>query len=416
MKRRKFIKKSTALIGLPVLKKNTPITFFKEDSNEINWKTVSKEFNYKSPYINLNTGSAGIMSKSTQSFLNRCSIEMGRTSPYKSLGKWQLIINENKKELAYLIAAKTNEIALVRNTTEAMNFILQGYPFKANDKILAAKHDYPYVLNTIKQLSKLKKIGTKLIEVDWQKATKQTLIQQYKKAFTKNTRLLILTYIPHSVGLVLPVKEIIEIAHQNGTEVLVDAAHAFAHIPHKVTELNCDYYATSLHKWLSAPYGNGLLYIKKDKIPKIQPVWSSYENEKDSMLKFEHLGTRAFQNIVAIQPALNFLWHIGIENKLERLQNLTQYWIKRLPEIKNARLTSNMQNTSAFNFGGMACFTIEGKSSQKIVNTLFDKYKIIAKSTGLPQSDSAIRISTNVFILEKHLDKMIEAVKEIVSI
>jgi len=398
-------------MGLPYLTTSGSVNFFKDGSNEIDWKKVSKEFNYNSPYINLNTGSAGIMSKASQAFLNECSIEMGRTSPYQSLGKWQPIIKENKQKLADLIGAKTNEITLVRNTTEAINLILQGYPFKTNDEVLAAKHDYPYVLNSIQQLSKQKKIEANIIEVDWQKVTRETLIQQYQKALTKNTRLLILTYIPHNVGLVLPVKEIIEIAHQNGTEVLVDSAHAFAHIPHKIPELNCEYYATSLHKWLSAPYGNGLMYIRKDKTPKIQPVCSSYEREKDSMLKFEHLGTRAFQNIVAIQPALDFLSNIGIENKIARLQSLTQYWIKRLPEIKGARLMSNIPNAQ-----NTQNTQIEGKSSQKIVDTLFEEYKIIAKSTGLPSGESAIRISTNVFILEKHLDKMIEAVKEIVSV
>jgi len=412
LKRRKFIKKSTALFGIPCLATQSSISFFKDDTNEIDWELISKEFNYNSSYINLNTGSAGIMSKTTQAFLNQCSLEMGSTSPYQSLGKWQPIIKENKQRLADLVGVQTSELALVRNTTEAINLVLQGYPFNAKDEILTAKHDYPYVLNTLGQLSKLKKTRSNIIEINFQKATKDSIIQQYQKALTKNTSLLILTYIPHSVGSVLPIKEIIKIAHQNGTEVLVDAAHAFAHIPHNITELNCDYYATSLHKWLSAPYGNGLLYIKKDKIGKIQPICSSYENEEDSMKKFEHLGTRAFQNIVAIQPALDFLLNLKISNKLTRLQHLTKYWINRLPEIKNARL---MSNTQTFDFGGMACFKIDGQSSQKIVNRLFEEHKIIAKSTGLPNGDSAIRISTNVFILEKHLDKMIEAVKEIVN-
>jgi len=410
MERRKFLRKSSALLSLPCLTLPKKLPSFKNNLNQINWKVVAKEFKYGKDYINLNTGSAGIINKTTLQFLNQCSLEMGQSSPYQCFEKWQPIINETKQKLANLAGVSSNEIALVRNTTEAINLVLQGYPFKPKDEVVAAKHDYPYVLNTIRQLSNKKNIQTKILDIDLQKATKESIIEEYQKNLSTNTKLLVLTYITHREGIVLPINEITEIAHQNGTEVLVDAAHAFAHIPHNLADLNCDYYATSLHKWLSAPYGNGLLYIKKEKIFKIQPTVSNYENEKDSIKKLEHLGTRAFQNIVAIKPAIDFLLEIGLENKSNRLKNLTSYWTERLSEIKNTRLISPINE---FEFGGIASFKVEGKSSKKIAQSLFEKYGIIAKSTGVPNSWSAIRISTNVFVLEKHLDKMIEALKQI---
>lgn len=397
-------------MGLPYLPSSTKFLSYKNNLNEINWEAVSKEFNYGGDYINLNTGSAGIMSKTTLHFLNQCSLEIGLTSPYQCLEKWQPIIKKTIQKLANLIGVSADEIALVRNTTEGINLVLQGFPFKPKDEIIAANHDYPYVLNTIQQLSSKKNIQTKILDIDLQKATKESIIEQYQKALSPNTKLLVLTYITHREGIVLPIKEITEKAHQNGIEVLVDAAHAIAHIPHNVADLNCDYYATSLHKWLSAPYGNGLLFIKKHKITKIQPTISSYKNENDNIKKLEHLGTRAFQNIVAIKPAIDFLLEIGLENKLKRLQSLTNYWIERLPKIKNARLISPINE---FQYGGIISFKVEGKSSKEIVQSLLDNYGIISKSTGIPGNWSAIRISTNVFILEKHLDKMIEAVKEI---
>lgn len=410
MERRKFIQKGGALLSLPAFTSATEFPSYKNNLNEINWKAVAKEYNHGKKYINLNTGSAGILSKTTLQFLNDCSLQMGQTSPYQCLDNWMPLINDIKQKLANLIGASTEEIALVRNTTEAINFILQGYPFKPKDEIIFANNDYPYVHNSIQQLAKTKNIQPKILNIDLQKATKESIIIDYQKALSPKTKLLVLTYITHREGIVFPIKEITEIAHQNGTEVLLDAAHAFAHIPHKVTNLNCDYYATSLHKWLSAPYGNGLLYIKKDKIAKIQPTISSYENENNSIKKLEHLGTRAFQNIVAIKPALDFLLEIGLENKLKRLKSLTKYWIKRLAEIKNAQLVSPINE---FDFGGIASFKVEGQSSKKIVQSLLDDYGIIAKATGMPNSWSAVRISTNVFISEKQLDKMIEALKQI---
>lgn len=410
MERRKFLKNSSALISLPCLTSPAKFSSYKNSLNEINWKTVSKEFKYGKNYINLNTGSAGIMSKTTLQFLNECSLEMGQSSPYQCLEKWQPLIIQTKQKLANLIGASDEEIALVRNTTEAINLVLQGYPFKPNDEIIIAKHDYPYVQNTIQELSNKKNIQVKSLDINLQQATKKSIVEQYQKALSSKTNLLVLTYITHREGIVLPVKEITEIAHKNGTEVLLDAAHAFAHIPHNIANLNCDYYATSLHKWLSAPYGNGLLYIKKDKIAKIQPIVSSYINENNSIKRLEHLGTRAFQNVVAIKPAIDFLLKIGIANKLNRLQSLTKYWIERLSEIKNAQLISPVDQ---FEYGGIASFKVEGQSSKKIVQSLFDNYSIIAKSTGMPKSWSAIRISTNIFIQEKQLDKMIEALKQI---
>lgn len=409
MQRRNFLKKTTLLSGWPIIpfkKAKIELNF-----NDVDWKVISKQFVNNNNIINLNSGSAGLMSKATFERLQQSTLQMLNISPYKVFEQWQATINNVKQKLASLINAQNNEITIVRNTTEAINLILQGYPFKTGDELLLAQHDYPYVINTAKNLALKKGIKLKQIELDLKHLSDSKIIRFYKNSINNKTKLVVLTHLTHATGKILPIKKITAIAHKKGAEVLIDAAHSFAHIPHSVSDINCDYYATSLHKWLSAPYGNGLLYIKKDKIKKINPVISSYEKEEGEMSKFHHLGTRAFQNIISIEPAIDFLLQLGVETKYNRLKQLTKHWIQQLDEIENSQLITNTDN---YNYTGIASFKIEGKCSREIVKSLYKDYGIIAKSVGI-KNGSAIRISSNIFILEEHLDKMIEAIKEIAS-
>jgi len=412
MQRRNFLKKTTLLSSWPIIPiKKVNYNKIELNFDNVDWKVISEQFVHNNKVINLNSGSAGLISKATFDRLQQSTLQMLNMSPYKAFEKWQATINSIIQKLASLISVQNNDITIVRNTTEAINLVLQGYPFKAGDELLLAQHDYPYVINTAKNLASNKGIKLRQIEPDLKHWSDNKIIRFYKNSINSKTKLVVLTHLTHREGKVLPIKKITAIAHKKGAEVLIDAAHSFAHVPHSVSDINCDYYATSLHKWLSAPYGNGLLYIKKDKIKKINPVISSYEKEEGEMLKFHHLGTRAFQNIVAIEPAIDLLLQLGVETKYNRLKKLTKHWIQRLDEIEKSQLITNIDND---NYTGIAAFKIEGKSSMKTVESLYSDYGIIAKPVGI-KNGSAIRISSNIFILEEHLDKMIEAIKEIAS-
>lgn len=408
LKRRNFIRHT----GLSVLATQLPQSnSLVIDKNDANWKAIARQFRHSKSTINFNSGSSGVLSKTTIEILHKNTTALAQLSPYKTFEKWQPTIKDIKQQLAESLAVELTELAIVRNTTEAINIILSGYKYQANSTVLFAKHDYPFVKNTIKNLSKQREFSYKELDVNIEQLSDEAIIKAYEKAITKNIKFLILTHVTHAIGRILPVKKIIEIAHKNKVEVLLDAAHAYAHINHSITDLNCDYYATSLHKWLNAPYGTGLLYTKKDKIKNIENPANAYDIKSNDINKFEQLGTRAFQNIVSIQPALTFNKQLTIELKQQRLLVLSNYFIDALnaANIKNLEIITKQ---NLMQYGGIVTFKITGISSKKITNLLFEKYGIIAKSTSLYKG-SGIRISNNIFILKKDIDYLVEAISTI---
>jgi len=408
LKRRRFIQQTSLSVFATQLTQNNGLVLHK---GKVNWKAVAKQFRHKKNTINFNSGSSGVLSKKTMEVLHINTQALATLSPYKTYEKWQFTIKNIKQQFAENLKVNTSELAIVRNTTEAINLVLNGYKFTDKNEVLFAKHDYPYVKNTIKNLSKVKGCRYKELDFDIELLIDEDIIQYYENAINKNTKLLILTYVTHAIGRILPVKKIIEVAYKNNVEVLLDAAHAYAHIEHSVADLNCDYYVTSLHKWLNAPYGTGLLYVKKEKIENIQTPVNVYQFSSSDINKFEQMGTRAFQNIVTISPTLAFHKQLTIAVKQKRLLKLSNYFIDAL-EVANIKNLKIVTDRNLMQYCGMVTFKIEDKSSKEVVNTLFEKYGIIAKPTSLHKK-SGIRISSNIFILKKDIDHLIEAINTI---
>lgn len=408
LKRRNFIQQASFSVLATQLPQSNSLAINKSN---VNWHAIAKQFRHSKSTINFNSGSSGVLSNATIKALHKNTAALAQLSPYKIFEKWQPAIKSIKQQLAESLAVELTELAIVRNTTEAINIILSGYNYEPNSTVIFAKHDYPYVKNTIKNLSRQHGFGYKELDFNIEKLSDEAIVKEYEKAIVKNVKFLILTHLTHAIGRILPVKKIIEIAHKNKVEVLLDAAHAYAHINHSITDLNCDYYATSLHKWLNAPYGTGLLYIKKDKVKNIKNPANAYDIESNNINKFEQLGTRAFQNIVAIQPAIIFHNQLTIALKQKRLLTLSNYFTDAL----NAANITNLEIITKQNlmqYAGIVTFKITGASSKKITNLLFKKYGIIVKSTSLYKG-SGIRISNNIFILKKDIDYLVEAINTI---
>jgi len=381
------------------------------DVENINWKAIAKQFRHTKSSINFNSGSSGVLSKETLKALQKNTQALAMLSPYKTLGKWQPAIKKIKQQLAESLSVNSQELAIVTNTTEAINVILSGIKFTKDAEIIFAKHDYPYVKNTVKNLCEKGSTTCHELDLNIEELSDEAIIQHYENAITKNTKLLILTYITHSIGRILPVKAITEIVHKYNIEVLLDAAHAYAHINHSIEDLACDYYATSLHKWLNAPYGTGLLYIKKENIKNIQLPLNTHDISSDDINKFEQLGTTAFQNQISIEPALAFHQQLTTKVKQAHLLKLSNYFIDELEaaNIKNLKIITNRK---LMQYCGIVTFSIKGTSSKKLADELFQNYGIIAKSTGLYKS-SGIRISNNIFILKKDIDYLVDAINAI---
>lgn len=408
--RRSFLKSSLALgLGAHFFEPNDAILNLKRSELEdVNWKKIAKCFHSSaSDILNFNNGSCGVMPKEVINTLHKATIKLNSFAPYAIFEEWQ---SDNKKvmdQLGQLLGVNKGALQLVRNTTEAINLILWGIPFKKTDEIIYANWDYPFVKNTIKHLQNQKGISSKIINVNIFEATDEEIVEFYKKKISKKTKLIICTWITHSNGRILPLQEIIKVAKEYDVKVLVDAAHQIGHLPSKTKSLDIDFLATSLHKWLNGPQGTGLLYIKDRNIENHLPPLSFDENKKSDAVKYSYLGTRAFQHLKAVESAINFLLKTGVENKFNRLKSLNNDWIEECLNLKEFKLLSKVGQ-----YGGIASFNLSNIPSSKLKKALRDEFNIHSKTIyNSISKTSGIRISPNIYHHPKDMKKLSSALQ-----
>ena len=365
----------------------------------------------KYPYLHLNSGSAGIMPTAVRLQLEQVIDQLNQNPPYEIWDGLVKIREDNRNRLADIIGAKASEVTVVRNTTEAINLIVHGTSVSSNDRIVCASSDYPYAVGSCKMLAKKHQADLTIIPLDdIDTVSDDEIIERYRNNLNAGAKLLVLSHMSFREGRILPVKEITQIAHENGAKVLLDAAHTYCHIDHDVKELGIDYYATSLHKWLTAPHGSGLLYISEEEIEAINPPLSLIDEDK-GIEKFSHLGTRAFQNEVGINYALTFQEEIGLKKKRKRLRKLTDYWTNQVEDLPNIRFHTPRTKGK---YGAVSAFSINRIGTNKLLKTLQDDYQIHAKPSGYP-GKGFIRITPNLFTLESDLDHLVASIKDISS-
>ena len=274
-----------------------------------------------------------------------------------------------------------------------MNTVIFGLNLKAGDEVIVAKQDYPNLLNAWKQREK--RDGIKLVWLSFQfpMENEDEIVSMYENAITPKTKIIMLMHMVNYVGQLLPAKKIAQMAHRHGVEVMLDAAHTFAHINYKIPDLECDYYGTSLHKWLCAPFGTGLLYIKKDKIKNIWALLSDNQPDGDNIRKFESLGTRSFPVELAIGHAIDFHQVIGIKRKEARLRYLKNFWVEKVNQNPKIRIYTSLKPEFSC---GLAAFGIEGIKPGDITTQLMKKYKIHTTSMFIDNVEG-VRITTSCF-------------------
>ena len=313
-----------------------------------------------------------------------------------------------RAKLANLCGCSTEEIAINRNSTEGLNTVIFGLNLKAGDEVVLSKYDYPNMMNAWKQRESRDGIKLNWIEeFDFPLEDEQKIIDTYVKAITPKTKIVHITHLINWTGQIVPAKKIADIAHQKGCEVIVDGAQSFAHIDFKIPDLGSDYFATSLHKWLGAPFGTGLLYIKKEKIKNIWPLLSAPDPASEGITKFENLGGRSYDSEMAISNAIDFHLLIGGARKEARLRYLKDYWYNKVKNIPKVKLYTSMNPQFSC---GIATFGIDGWSVSQIYSTLYGN-KIIASPMEYLKLHGT-RVSPNVFTSTYELDLLIQQITE----
>jgi selenocysteine lyase/cysteine desulfurase len=371
------------------------------------WYYIQQSFTVSPGLINLNNGGVSPAPKTVQEAVKRYYDYCNEAPSYYM---WRILDQGReplRRNMAKMAGCDAEEIALNRNSSEGLETVIFGLQLKAGDEVVAAKQDYPNVINAYNQRQKREGIKMVWINLDLPSEDENYMVEQYVKAFTPKTKLVHITHIINWNGQILPVKKIADAAHQRGIEVIVDGAHSFAHFDFRVPDLGCDYFASSLHKWLYAPIGSGMLYIKKEKIASIYPLFATSDDPlKSDIRKFENLGTRPFFIEQAIGKALEFHDMIGSERKEKRLHYLKNYWMEKVKDLPKAKINTSLQPKWGCAIGNIG---FEGRKPSELDQFLFDNYRI--HTVGIEwENIHGVRITPNVYTTTKNLDVLVEGI------
>jgi len=371
------------------------------------WGWVQQSYSSSANFINLNNGGVSPQPIVVQEAFKRYNDICNEAPSYYMWRLFKRDVLVVRETLANLAGVDLDEIAINRNTTEALDTIINGLPLKKGDEIVMCKYDYPNMKSVWKMREKRNEIKLNWVTFPAPCEDDETMVKAYTDQFTSKTKLVHLTHLINWTGQIVPVKKIADIAHSKGIEVLVDGAHSFGHIEYKIPDLGCDYFGTSLHKWMCAPFGTGMIYVKKDKISKLWPSFPGENPESDSIVKFGNLGTHSVPAEMAIGNAINFHNSIGAKRKQERLHELKAYWIEKVKDIENVVIyTSLLPNYS----GALATFGIKGKEGGKISSALERKYNIHSSPVKIEEVNG-VRITPHVYTRKNDLDRLVRAIK-----
>ena len=377
-------------------------------SDEDFWYYVQQSFTVSPSLINLNNGGVSPSPKVVQDAMKRYH-DLSNEAP--SYYMWRILDQGReplRANLARIAGCDAEEIAIHRNASESLETVIFGMELKAGDEVVLTKQDYPNMINAWKQREA--RDGIKLVWVDLQLPSEDNdyLANAYTKAFTSKTKVVHVTHIINWNGQIIPVKRIADAAHAKNIEVVCDGAHSFGHFQFMIPDLGCDYFGTSLHKWLSACIGSGMLYVKKDKIKNIYPLFAAGDPKSPDIRKFESLGTRPFFIEQAIGKAIEFYEMIGSKRKEERLQYLKNYWTSRVKDIPKVKINSPLKQGFSC---AIALVAVDGKKPGELDSFLLNNYKVHA--VGIEwENIKGVRVTPNVYTTTKNLDVLVEGIEK----
>jgi selenocysteine lyase/cysteine desulfurase len=377
--------------------------------NEDFWNWIRESYTVSPNIINLNNGGVSPQPKVVQDAHIRF-YQYSNEAP--SYYMWRILDQGReglRNKLANLCGVLPEELAINRNATEGLNSIIFGLNLKEGDEVVLSTFDYPNMMNAWKQREKRDKIKLVWINIPQPLEDSKAIVKLYENAITSKTKIVHITHMINWTGNIVPCKAIADMAHNKGCEVIVDAAHSFGHINFTLEETGADYLATSLHKWLSAPFGSGLLYIKKEKIKNIWALLSAVEPDGSDIKKFESLGTRSFASEMAIGTAVDFHNLIGAKRKEARLRYLKNYWAEKVIKLPKCNFYTSLKSDYSC---AIATVGFEGWQAQQIDARLFEKQKVHTVSMIL-EKVNGVRITPNVYTNLQDLDVLIKGFTDI---
>lgn len=369
------------------------------------WAPVQRAFTVDRSLINLNNGGVSPSPAWVQEAMKR-QLDLSNRAPTYYM--WQ--IQEPQREgvrqrMAREWGVDPEEIAFVRNASEGLQTCQFGLELKAGDEVLTTTQDYPRMITTFRQRERREGIVLKQVRIPVPSEDPGEVVRRFEESITPRTRMILCCHVINLTGQIFPVKALGDLGRRHGIPVIVDGAHALAHFEFQLSDLGVDYYSTSLHKWLFAPHGTGLLFVKRDKIPGLWPLMAAPEGMDDNIRKFEEIGTHPAAPYLAIGEALTFHQGIGARRKEARLRYLRDYWAGALMEDDRFRLNTSLDPAFSCGIGNVR---LEGVDTVELNNWLWQKHKIISVAIKHPEFEG-LRVTASVYTTIEELDQFVDA-------
>ncbi|MCA9288072.1 MAG: aminotransferase class V-fold PLP-dependent enzyme [Phycisphaerales bacterium] len=385
------------------------------------WSQVARAFTIDRSVINLNNGGVSPSPGFVQEAMKR-HLDFSNTAP-PPYALWQVLEPQKegtRRALAQQFGADAEELAITRNASESLQILQQGLDLSAGDAVLTTTADYPRMLTTFEQRQRREGIRLVRFQIPVPASDPAEIVRRFEAHITPRTRLILCSRVVFLTGGALPVREICDLGHRRGIPVLVDAAHSFAHLDERIDDLGCDFLGTSLHKWLFAPHGTGLLYVKRDRIKDVWPLMAAAEKQTDDVRKFEEIGTHPAANHLAIAEALTFHDGIGSSRKFARMVHLRDLWARTLLDhprhASRVRLQTSLEPGLA---GGIATVDFEGLEPRDLQSWLWSTRRIFTVAIGdgaetpepLRHNVRGLRVSPSVYTTPREIERFVEAIQ-----
>ena len=380
-------------------------------ADEDYWREVQAAFTVNRAFINLNNGGVSPSPRIVQEAMKRY-LDLSNEAPVYTM--WQLLepqIESVRRGLARAFGCDPEEMAITRNASESLEICQLGLDLKRGDEVLTTNQDYPRMITTWRQRERRDGLVLEQISFPVPPPSMADLVQRFERAITPRTKVIHVCHITNLTGQIFPVKEICALARSRGIETIVDGAHAFGCFPFTQADLDCDFYGTSLHKWLFAPHGTGFLFVRKSKIKSIWPLMAAPPEMDENIRKFEEIGTHPAANHNAIAEALVFQEGIGLERKAARLRYLRDRWMKRLSGQKGVLIHTSFDPRMSCAIGNVG---IEGVDTAKLSQHLWDKRRIIVVPI-LHDEYKGLRVTPNVYTTLGEVDVFAEEMEKVIA-
>ncbi len=374
------------------------------------WSQVSQAFTVDRSLVNLNNGGVSPSPSLVQEAMKR-HLDYSNEAPVYTM--WRILEPQRegvRQRLAAEWGCDPEEVALTRNASESLQICQFGFDLKRGDEVLTTTQDYPRMITTFQQRGRREGIVLKQFSIPIPAEDPAEIVSLFERNITPRTRLILMCHMINITGQILPVRDVVRMARSKGIPVIVDGAHSLAHFDFKISDLDCDNYSSSLHKWLFAPHGTGFLYVRREKITDMWPLMAASDGMDENIRKYEEIGTHPAANYLAIGEALNFHQGIGPKRKEARLVYLRNYWAKRLLAHDRVRLHTSLKPGFAC---GIATVQIEGVDTTALGSWLWTKHRIIVTPIHHDEFEG-LRVSPSVYTTLEELDRFSDAVEGVI--